>query len=178
MLSILKNFILVVITIILTISCKKEETLQKFMVENQERNDIIAFDISSDVLALKENSNNSENAEVLKTIKNASIIAYQIDSTNKTSYNQDVEKLNQVLKNKKYNELMRMGKGQNGVKVYTIGDENALDEVILYAKDEKKGWAIVRVTGKNMSPDKIMSLMNDIQLNDVEQLSKIKDIFK
>lgn len=177
MLTILKNIIIIVITIILALSCKREETLQRFMAENQERNDIIAFDISSNMLTLKENAEKSENIEILKTIENASIIAFNLDSTNQKTYKQDVEKLNIVLNSKKYNELMRMGKGQNGVKVLTLGNENTLDEVIVYSKDDKKGWVIVRITGKNMAIDKIMGLINKIDINDVEQIKKIVAIF-
>ncbi len=178
MLTLLKNFIIFISTVLAMISCNSDASIQKFIVEKQEREDIISFDLSSDMLSLKDSAHSIENAEILNSIKKANIIAYKIDTLNKDIYNDDKEQLINILKNKKYTELMRAGKGSNGVRVYTIGNEEALDEVIVYLNDKTKGWALVRVIGDNMQPEQIMGLIDDVRLNDPEQLEKITALFK
>jgi hypothetical protein len=162
----------------MAVSCSSDTSLQKFIVEKQEREDIISFDLSSKMLSLKDTAHSIENAEILNTIKKANIIAYKIDTLNRDVYNNDKEQLTNILKNKKYSELMRTGKGSNVVRVYTIGNEEALDEVIVYLNDKTKGWALVRVIGDDMQPDKIMQLIDDVKLNDPKQLEMIANIFK
>jgi hypothetical protein len=74
---------------------------------------------------------------------------------------------------------MRYGKGSNGFKVYTVGNEETLDEVIGIGMDDTKGWAIVRITGNNMQPDKIIGLMNDLKLDqNNNQFDKLKEFME
>ena len=67
----------------LIISCKNELSLQQFIVEQQEKTDIISLDLSSSLLAATDKMENEEDIETLKSLKKINILAYQIkDSTN------------------------------------------------------------------------------------------------
>lgn len=178
MITLLKNIVILIVTLIFLLSCNQDSSLQSFMVKQQEQNDVISFDLTSDMLSLQEGMNTPENEEVLKSIKKANILAYQIDTLNIETYDKEKQQLTEIFKNEKYQELMRMGKGSNGVRVYSVGDGETLDELVVYANDNTKGWALVRVIGDHMQPDKILKLVNKIHLEDKQQLDKISDIFK
>ena len=44
-----------------------------------------------------------------------------------------------------------------------LGDEDAIDEVIIYGDSEDKGFALIRVLGDDMNPAHIVQLMQAIQ---------------
>ncbi len=179
MITLLKNIVLFVSMLVLAFSCKNDKSLQQFMVNNQENPEAITFDLSANMLSLKENMDAPENKEILKSIKKANILAFKIDTLNGKTYENEKQQLKEILKGKKYNELMRSGKGSNGVKFYTVGDENAIDEIIIYGNENSKGWGIVRITGNNMQPDQILKLMKDVNWNDENlKLDQFSDLLK
>lgn len=148
-------------------SCKNdnEKSLQQFIIEQQERNNIISFDIPSSLLSLNENMQAPEDIETLKSIKKASILAFKIADFDKETYLSDKKRFKTILKQKKYAELMRFGNASNGARIHMIGDEDAVDEFIVYANDDKLGWLLVRVLGKNMKPEDIMSMAQKLNLD-------------
>ncbi len=179
MITLVKYIVNILITILILMSCKNDNSLQQFMVKNQEKPEAISFDLSTDLLSLKENNNTPENVEILKSIKKTNVLAFKLDTLNKATYEKEKIQLKKIFENDKYQELMRFGKGSNAVKVYSVGTENAIDEFIIYANDNSKGWGIVRVTGENMQPDKILGLMSQIQLDkDNAQLINLTELFK
>jgi hypothetical protein len=61
-----------------------------------------------------------------------------------------------------------------------LGDEDAIDEVIIYGSSDDKGFALIRVLGKDMNPAYIIQLMNAIQKSDYsgEGLGEIGQFLK
>ena len=83
-----------------------------------------------------------------------------------------------ILKNTKFKELMHVkDKGRNIVLKYE-GDDNSMDEVIVYASDNSLGFALIRVLGDNMEPAKIMKLANNISKVDSEGFKQLEGLFK
>jgi len=179
MLTLLKNFVVVILYIILILACNNDNSLQHFMVTQQEKPNVISIDISPSILSLDENITTPENKAILKTIHKANVMMYEIDTLNTKTYNADKEQLKKIFKNEKYQELMRFGKGSNGIKVFIVGDEKSIDELIVAGNDDTKGWVILRVIGENMQVEKILGLMNEIKLDkNNTQLKNIGEIFK
>lgn len=171
------NIIGLVILASLIFSCTNEKSLQQFIVNQQEKTDVISLDIPVSLLAIKEELQDADDIETLKSIKKANILAYQIKDSSKTRYQADKKHLKEILKGDKYGELVRMGKGNKGAKVYMVGEEHAIDELIVFANDDALGWLVLRILGDDMEPEKIMKLMQKVDMENSDfDLSEIKDI--
>lgn len=174
------NILGLVILAGLIFSCNSsDKSLQQFIVNQQEKTDIISLDLPVSMLALQEELQDEEDLKILKSIKKANILAYQIKDSSKTRYLSDKEQLKKILKQDKYGELLRYGKGTEGAKVYMVGEEDAIDEIIIFANNDSMGWLVLRILGDEMKPEKIMQLMQKVDLENSDfDLSQIKDILQ
>ena len=61
------------------------------------------------------------------------------------------------------------------------GEDDAINEFILFAADNDKGFALARVLGNKMQPEKIMKMAKDFQNIDQEgagdALAQLSDLF-
>ena len=103
----------------------------------------------------------------------------QLNETNKELYTSEKEKVKEILKNPKYKQLIRMNIGKGNVTVNYLGEDDAIDEVIIFGADNEKGFAVIRVTGENMNPADIMKLSQEIKLDgDSGQLKQLEGLLK
>ena len=60
------------------------------------------------------------------------------------------------------------------------GDEDAIDELIIFASDSDRGFAVFRVLGDDMRPDQMIKLMRSVDQGDLNlsSLSGVGEIFK
>jgi tRNA(Ile2) C34 agmatinyltransferase TiaS len=61
-----------------------------------------------------------------------------------------------------------------------LGEEDAIDEVIVFASDSDKGFAVFRLLGDNMRPGDMIKLMNSIDNGDIDvsKFSGIGELFE
>ena len=77
----------------------------------------------------------------------------------KDSYNKEVNEIKDILNDKRYNELLRLGNLNDGrVKICYVGDDEVIDELIVFGRSNKYGFAVIRVLGDDMEVSKIMEL--------------------
>ncbi len=158
----------------LMISCDTNPSLQKYYVDSKENNEFISIDLPSSILQLKDNNVSEEIKNTLATIKKVNFLALQLSDTNKELYVSEKQKVKNILKNPKYKQLVRMNMGKTSILVNFLGEEDAIDEVVVFASDNKKGFAIVRVLGENMNPANILKLTQEIKTDgDSEQLKQL-----
>ncbi len=71
-----------------------------------------------------------------------------------------------------------MEKAKEGGSISFIGDENNIEEVIVFANKNDAGFAVVRILGKDMNPTDIMNLISAIQHSKInmEQLKPLQEI--
>lgn len=163
-------------------SCDTNPSLQKYYVDSKENNEFISVDLPSSILQLQEENMTEELKGTLQTIKKLNFLALQLTETNKELYTSEKEKVRKILKNDKYKQLMRMNSGKGSITVNYLGNEEAIDEVIVFGSDDSKGFALVRVIGENMNPSDILKLTQEIQLdknsNELKQLEGILSSIK
>jgi len=175
--SFLKISLLVLAVSLIAISCDSNASLQKYYVDSKENNEFISIDIPSSILQLKDTEASEEIQNTLKTIKKVNFLALQLNDSNKELYTSEKLKVAKILKNPKYKQLMRMNMGKGSVSVNYLGEEEAIDEVIIFGSDSEKGFAVVRVIGDNMNPSDIMKLANDIKLDgDSGQIKQLEGL--
>ncbi|MFO7672692.1 MAG: DUF4252 domain-containing protein [Lutibacter sp.] len=168
----LKVSIIVFFTAILTVACETKPSLQKYYVDSKENNAFISVDLPANIIELKDENVSEEVKNTLKTIKKVNFLALQINEGNQELFDAEKVKVAEILKNPDYKQLMRMKTADGNVTVNYLGAEDAIDEVIIFGSDSKRGFALVRVLGENMNPSEILSLAQEIKLDGNSQQLK------
>lgn len=162
---------------LLTIACETNPSLQKYIVDSKENNEFISIDLPSSIIQLKDTDVSEEVKNTLKTIQKVNFLALQINETNQELYTAEKEKVKEILKNPKFKQLVRMNTGSGNISVNYLGDEDAIDEVVIFGSDNKRGFALVRVIGENMNPAEIFSLAQEIKLDgDSQQFKQLEGL--
>lgn len=175
----MKKGILIIISF-LALSCSNKPTLQKYFVENTENKNFIAIDISPSILSIKEDSLSVSEKAALKTFDKMNVLAFKKDSLNDTNFKVEVAKVKSILKDEEYQQLMKFGSSNQGAAIYLVGNEEKIEEFVIYANNKTSGFALVRILGDNMNPNDLMSIINIMQKSkiDLDQLKPLKDILK
>ena len=155
---------------------------QKYYVDSKENSEFISIDLPSSILQLKDTDVTQDIKSTLETIKKVNFLALQLNESNKDLYSSEKQKVKDILKNPKYKQLFRMNMGSGNVTVNYLGEEDAIDEVIIFGSDNDKGFAIVRVIGENMNPAAILKLTQELKMdgdsNELKQLGGLLSSLK
>ena len=176
----MKKISIVAFLALMLMSCNSEPSLQKYFVESTDSNDFIAIDLSANVLKLDKKNISAEENKALDTFEKMNILAFKKDEKNAAKFETEKAKVGAILKNPKYQELMKMSKGNDGGAVYFVGENDNIDEFVLYGSNKEAGFAIVRVLGDEMNPSSIMTMLSLIQKAnlDIDQLKPLESMIK
>ena len=175
------NIFILALTALLTLgSCNSEPSLQKYFVENSEKKDFIALDISPNILNVDKTKLSAEQNEALNSFDKMNILAFKADQNNQTEFEAERNKVKAILKDPKYQELMKFGSGKEGASISYVGSDDNIKEFVIFANRKENGFAVVRVLGENMNPNNIMTLMSVLQNSkiDMEQLKPLEQLLK
>jgi hypothetical protein len=175
----IKTIFLMLLTATIFMACNKQPSIQEYYVEKQENNNFIAIDLPASLLKMGDNAS-EETKETLATIKKLNVIAFKITEDNKNDFDAEYAQIKTILKSDKYNELMRMKHENINIIINYEGSEDAVDEFILFASDRDKGFALARVLGDKMQPEKIIKMANDFKNIDKDDaaFAQITDLFE
>jgi hypothetical protein len=164
----MKKTVLILVLISLgVVSCNNETTLQEYYVENQNNNQYLAFDIPASLLTGDNSKLTAEQKATLETIKKVNILGFPLKEENQVTYESEKEKLAEILKSDKYQQLMRYGGGTRKAELYFRGEDDAIDELIIFGSDDEKGFGIARVTGDKMNPEALIKLLKSFEKGDL-----------
>jgi len=176
----ISHLILTIVLSVVLFSCNQGETLQGYFVNNQETPNFLSVDIPTSFVNIDQTTLTDEQKEAYESVDKLNMLAYSLDSGNFEDYKTELVKVQSILKNDKYEELMTGSSGSIGkFTVKYIGTDTAIDELIVFGSSEDKGFAVVRVLGDNMEPAKLMTLGNVLQNADPEMtdVSSILEFF-
>jgi len=180
MTKMIKTLSIVFFASLLLVACNKQKTIQEYYVQKQESDNFIAIDLPASLLKVGEEAS-QETKETMATIKKLNILAFKMNETNEAEFKTEYAQVKEILKGKKYNELMRMKHENMNIIINYQGDDDAIDEFVLLAGDNSKGFALARVIGKDMQPEKIMKMANDLKNIDGEgageAMAELSDLF-
>ena len=162
------------------ISCNSEPTLQKYFVENTENKNFIALDISPSILNVDKAKLSSAQNEALQSFEKMNVLAFKLNGTNKAQFETERAKVNLILQDKKYQQLMKVGSGKEGASISYVGSDEHIDEFVLFANKKENGFAVIRILGKDMNPNNIMTILTVLKESkvDLEQLKPLQEMFK
>ncbi|WP_431121711.1 DUF4252 domain-containing protein [Flagellimonas flava] len=161
----MKNFIksMVVAGTVLLASCSSQQSLQEYYVDNSENPNFIAIDVPASILKMDGVDLTETQSEAIESLRKFNLLAFKKTADNVAEYNAEKVKVREILKGDKFVELMKINSQYGKGVIKYIGDEDAIDEVIIYGDSKDKGFALVRVLGKDMNPAHIVQLMQAIQ---------------
>lgn len=174
------TYAIVLLLSMLLLSCNTKPTLQKYFVENTEKKDFIALDVSSSILNLDKTKLTVEQTEAMKSFDKMNILAFKSNGKNHVQFDSEKAKVNSILKDEKYQQLMKVGSGKDGASVSYVGTDDHIEEFVLYANKKDVGFALVRVLGKDMNPNTIMTMISLLKSSniDMEQLKPLQALIK
>lgn len=130
-------------------SCNNEQSLQEYYIDSKENNDFIMLDVPTSLIAPASEKLSADQQKVVKSVKKINLLAYSLKDT--AFFNTETAKLKTILQNDDYDELMKVGNSEQRMRIFIKGDEDAIDEVVVFAQDEKKGFVLARVLGEDMN---------------------------
>ena len=172
-------YIAILVSLLLS-GCNSEPTLQKYFVENSEKKDFIALDVSPTIINMDKTKLTAEQKTALASFDKMNVLAFKLDKSNQKQYDIESQKVTQILKNEKYQNLMKVGSGKDGASVSFVGDDNHINEFILFAKKKENGFAVIRILGNDMNPNNIMSMISLLKSSNIDlaQLKPLQGLIK
>ena len=176
----IKKLSFIIIATVLLVACNKQATVQEYYVQKQESDNFIAIDLPASLLKVQEGAS-EETKKTMATIKKLNILAFKVNETNAAEYKTELAEVKSILKGDNYTELMRMKHEGINIVINYQGADDAIDEFLLLASDNEKGFALARILGDKMQPEKIMKMAEDFKNIDKEgagdALSQLSDLF-
>ena len=158
-------------------SCSNKESLQRYIVDRQNDDSFLKIDIAASLLQTDSANLSQEEKDILKTIKKINVVAYPIEEGNVSAYEVKMQVLKTILDQDRYKTLMKYGSNKEGATLKYVGLEDAIDEIIVFVRNDEKGFALFRLLGDDMRPEQMIKLMTAIEKGDVD-ISKLNSIGK
>ncbi|WP_395074725.1 DUF4252 domain-containing protein [Flavobacterium sp.] len=175
----LLRFIIVSVFLLL-FGCKSEPSLQKYFVENTENKNFVSVDLTPKMLNVDAQKLNTSQKEALNSFEKVNVLAFKINDTNKSEFEIERAKVTTILKNEKYQQLMKFGSGKQGAQISYVGTDDHIEEFVIFGNKSENGFAVVRVLGKDMNPTHILEMISVLRNSNInkDQLKSLESIFK
>lgn len=178
--SIKKLMAMLVLVATLT-SCNQNPSLQVYFVDNELKPGFTTIDIPTSLLNIEVTNLTEEQKEAYRSIDKLNMLAFVVSEENKAEYEVELKKVKEILNDPKYQELMRGGNTTDGkFSVKFIGEEDRIDELVIFGNANDKGFAIIRVLGDDMSANKVVKLYSALDTANIDesQISQFANFFK
>ncbi|WP_430408974.1 DUF4252 domain-containing protein [Kordia sp.] len=159
----IQSIISVVVLLICFSSCSDKNSLQNYILANAENIGFSSSSIPKSVLKPSNSEMDEAQLEAYEAIERVSVLAFRISETTKDDYSEENKKIKSILKQPKYHELVSFG--SRGIIKYT-GDENSIDEIVIFFSDKNFGFAVARIIGDDMTMNKFMELYKFVSTQD------------
>ena len=154
---------------ILAVSCNNKPTLQQYFVKNQNQPNFVSMDVSPDVLKLDQSQLSPQEIKTLASFNKMNLLAFKVNAKNAKQYPIEKNEVQTILSDTtKYHQLMKFGSGAAGLSINFIGDENHINELVLFGNKKESGFAVVRILGNNMKPESALTLLSILQKSNID----------
>tara|TARA_R110002167_G_scaffold143481_20_gene332840 strand:- start:1525 stop:2064 length:540 start_codon:yes stop_codon:yes gene_type:complete len=172
--------ILAIVLLLGLAACSSTQSLQEYYVDSAENPNFLSVDLPVSLLKLDKANLTSEEKEALGSLKKMNVLAFKKSNDNTAAFNIEKTKVKAILKNQKFTELMKMNTSFGKASIKYLGDEDAIDEVVIYGDSDDKGFMLVRILGNKMNPAHMVQFMQAIEKSDFngEGFGEIADFIK
>ncbi|WP_179008335.1 DUF4252 domain-containing protein [Winogradskyella forsetii] len=181
MIQSIKKSIVVLFLVAAFTSCNQGPTLQTYYVDNELKPGFASFDVPTSFVNVENIDMTEEQKEAYNSVDKLNVLTFMKEDTEAEDYKLELEKVKTILKDPKYEELMRGGNSTDGKFVIKfLGDVDNIDELVIFGNANNKGFMIARILGDDMNAGKLMSLSSVLQNAKFEDtnLDGLTDFFK
>lgn len=157
------NLLLLLIILVLSVSCHVQGgELQEYIVEKGQQPQFTSLTVPTSLLGDELKAGLSkEELEIYNSIKKLNILMLPNSADN---YENEKETLKTLLKNNEdFEELMSLNDKRIKGKLYYIGDDDSIDEVIVFASNKDNGFLLLRILGDEMKVENLGKLVDILQ---------------
>jgi len=171
---------LLVVMMLVVASCSSTQSLQEYYVDNSENPNFLSVDLPVSLLNMEKADLNAEQREALNSLKKMNVLAFKKTDANTIEFEAEKTTVKAILKNEKFIDLMKLNTSYGKGVIKYMGNDEMIDEVIIYGDNDEKGFMLIRVLGNNMKPANLIQFMQAIQKSDYkgEGLGEIGDFLK
>lgn len=162
------RYIIILVFVISLSSCSSGPSLQQYYVTNAENPNFLSFDLPASLLNLEKVDMDDEQKEAVSSLKKLNILAFQKKDGNNTEYIVEKAAIKSILKGSDFSELMKMNTEFGRATIKLKGDDDAIDEIVIYGDNDEKGFILIRVLGNDMNPANFVQLIQAIEKSDFE----------
>lgn len=181
MLSLVKRTVVLGLLVVTFLGCNQGPTLQTYYVDNELKPGFTTLDIPASMAGLDESKLTEEQLNAYESVDKLNMLAFVLDDSNEEEYKLELAKVKKILKDPKYQELMRGGNSSDGkFQIKFVGEEDDIDEIVLFGSANERGFALVRILGNSMNPENIMSLASALETKNFKDadMSQFTNFFK
>lgn len=174
-----KVFVGAVVLLVTLVSCNNKPSLQKYFVEKSQTQNFVALDIAPNFIDTDSITLSADDKEALQSLNKLNILIFQGDSLNTQLYKTEQNNVKTLLKGEEYEELMRFGSNKEGVSIYSVGEDEHIDEFVLFMhQQDNNGFGVVRILGDDMNPNNVMKMVGLLEKGNLnlEQLKPLQNI--
>ncbi len=174
MVTIVKYISAMLLGSLLLVSCNSNPSLQEYLVDKQEDDAFVKVDLATSLLYAEEDKLTVAQKDVLKTVKKINVVAYPLKGDD-AEFTLERKKLQEILSQEKYQTLTEMKHKGWSLSVKYMGEDDAIDEMIVFGSDKEKGFAVFRLIGENMKPEDMIRMLETMDKDNVN-LSALKGL--
>jgi len=145
------------------VSCSSEPTLQSYFVEKSEDPNFISLTLPASILNIAVDSLEADQKEALATLKKLNVLVFRNNQKDLSVFDTESKTVVKILSTSSYTELMKLKAEAYQGSVSYLGSEDALKEIIVYAKGGKEGFVLIRVMGDGMNPKYLKPFLEALQ---------------
>lgn len=175
----IRTFFAFVLLVVALASCDNKPTLQKYYVEHSGKPNFSTVDIAPTFINADKLKLSAEEEKALKSLHKFNVLIFQKrDQEAAAAYEQEKDKVKALLKDDRYEELIKFNRGGMGASISTKGEGENIDEFVVFVNNAETGFGIVRVLGEDMTPNNVMTIAGLIQKAsiDKEQLKPLQQL--
>ena len=166
--------------LLLATACNQSPSLEKYFVESADKPNFVKLDVSPSILITDKMALTEEQKEALKGFDKMNVVVLKKTPTNAEALENERKVIRTILKNEKYQELMRVSLGRQGGSISYVGDQNHISEFVIEGNKADIGLAVVRITGKDMTINKVFDVVKALQASNLntKELAPLLEMFK
>lgn len=166
--------------LLLITSCANKPSLQEYFVQNQQNPNFLSLDLPASILNLQKKNLTAKEQKAIASLKKLNLLAFRLTPDNANAFTAEKTKIKAILQNDDFVVLMKIKSSYGTGVIKYLGNEDAINEVIIYGDSSEKGFALIRVLGKDMNPAQLIPLIQAMQKSDYkgEGLEQIGELLK
>ncbi len=174
----IKNIITIIVLSFAFVGCDTTPTVQEYIVKHQEDERFNYLDISSNILQLKNFTDNAEIDDILKSIHKVNVLT--LKDENKNIYDTESKTIAKIIKDSHYKMLSKIDNKYFRTSISYLGNDDSINELLVFVKVKKeKQLTLIRVLGDQMDVSKISELINNTKIDkNSNDFSVLNDFIK